>query len=106
MVVRESERAYQNTGANSRGHQEFAEILDNISNDNSTSMAEHRNERAAYKNYIEQEYRTQASGAQGADQSRKINQGSNLQSSQSKQELSNVFSTSIMQGKPIEFDFK
>lgn len=26
--------------------------------------------------------------------------------SQSKQELSNVFSTSIMQGKPIEFDFK
>ena len=38
MVSRASEQAYQNNGVNSRGHQEFAEILDNISNENNTSL--------------------------------------------------------------------
>lgn len=54
LVSRESEQAYQNAGMN-RGHQEFAEILDNISSEHNSSMAvaDPRNERAAYKNYIE-----------------------------------------------------
>lgn len=63
-MSQESEKAYFSNGGrvvrrSAAQHQEFAEILDNISSENNESLAaaeQQRHERAAYKNYIEQEY--------------------------------------------------
>ena len=70
IVSREGGQAYKKGGA-SDGHKEFAEILDNLSNVNS-SPADQRIDRAAYKEYVEQEYPMQGVSALGGDQSNKL----------------------------------